>query len=183
MSKGYKSDELKAKAAFVIINELMGELHAARMVFLFASDDFLDLPNQQHLKETLDETALIYLRRLSISSFASVMYKFIEIYDNFLKPLGCATNEAKSLRKKIPIDKLDEFRHINQHILDKETSRHHSIDKIKSIVKELEIKFPDLFKGDISNMIIRFESIRNTIETKYPSSRSYVKERHEQFIK
>ena len=103
----------------------------------------------------------------------------METYDHFLKPLGCATHEAKALRKRIPVEQLDDLRHISQHVLDDDTSRHHSIDKIKNIFKILEAKFPDLFKGDISKMIERFGNIRNEIEKKYPSSKFAVKGRYE----
>jgi len=175
---GYATKEQKAEDAFIILNELMGELHAARMTAYLASDKFLNSPKVTGLKESMTNTTRVYMRRLALSSIASVMYKFTETYDDFLKPLGCATNKARALRNKIPSHKLDTLRHVCQHILDKETNRHHEIKKIDGIFDELNNSYPDLFEQDASTLIGRLEKIRTEVEKKYPNSSQAVAKRN-----
>ena len=176
MTSGYSSDEERAKDAFYVINDLMGELHACRMIFFLASDKFMNSPKVTDLKERMGDATLVYVRRIALLGFASVMFKYRETYEKFLKPLGCVTDKSKALLRKI-LD-FEQLRHIGEHVIDKDTGRHHSTESLIQAFEDLNKAFKSPLEEDSNELMIRLEECRNEIEAKFPTSKTSVQERH-----
>lgn len=182
MIMNYKNSNEIALDAFDIINQMMGELQAARMIYFLVSDEFLEKPRMKGFKELLTETTLVYIRRTALSTLTSVMFLFKELYDNFLGVLDCRVDVAKTLLKSTSRDNLEKLRHVSEHLLDKKTGRYHSLEKINGLFSSLNENSPDLMTKEISNIIKDLENIRNLIKEKYPDTNNAIKKRYEELI-
>jgi hypothetical protein len=182
MKKGYASKEGMAIDAENVLNELMGELNAVRMVDLFASDRFLD-SCRKGLKEKIGTTGTMYMRRLSLAAFASAMFKLGEACVTLLKPLGCYSKDTKELKKKIDRAKLTDWRYINEHIIDDKTGMHHSPEKIAAALEAINSQFEDLMGNGIAGLISQIEEIRNELKAKHPIVKGAVKIRFAKYPK
>lgn len=174
----YKTKSEMAIDAFDIINQMMGELQAARMTNFLVSDQFLDSPKLNGLKERIGESRRVFIRRMALSTVASVMFRWKELYDYFLKQLDCHSDDAKAFLRSVSREKLEELRHANEHLLDKDTGRFHTLDKIENIFSSLNQNNPDLMEQGISENIKRLEKIRDQIEKKYPGSKEAMEKKY-----
>lgn len=182
-SKGYSSADAMAYDAFLILNELMGELHAARLIFLFASDGFFKNASVIPIARHITSLNQVYMRRLALLSVGSTLFKYQELYENLLSPFGCADGVAKKIFKKSKGARLENLRHISHHILDKKTKKHHSVEKIHDAFVTMGKVFSDLFGHDSSELIGEFEMVRNALSRRYPGAEKSVADRDRDYKK
>lgn len=163
----------RANYAYFVINSLMGELHGARLTYLFASEKFLK--TNKTLEGNISESARVYIRRIALCSVASIMFRYTELYQGSLKAIGCNSELAKKLFALAKSSKLTSFRQACHHIFKKDGKSEFSAKDIDDILNKIGSTFTDLFFGDSKVLMNQFQEVRDEIQSKYPEVKDAVK--------
>ncbi len=177
LKKGYSSKAEQAGDAFALLNDFMKEVAAARIIYLFASERFYS--KFKELEKLVPEGTRIFIRRAAVGSLASVLYRFQELYEEFLKPLGCNTVRARALYSEVS-NRLGTLRQIHHHVTNRKTGRYFSVEEMDSAFQKFNERFPDIFeRKDDSGLIGLLQEVRDRIKEKYPGSEQSVAIRHQ----
>ena len=150
-----------AKSAFDILNDLMGEIHGARITGIFAIKK-PDIFMTKHPK---------YITRNSISIIVLSLRKFDDLWKNQLKDnllLNNKPSEGIELEGEIAIRKIRKFCNIVvAHYADEKTAPITTEKKIEELLDQQGFKTDEDFFLWTKDLLNKIESVRNSLQAEY----------------
>jgi hypothetical protein len=149
-----------AKSAFEIINDLMGDIHGARITGIFAIKK-PDIFMTKHPK---------YIIRNSISIIVLSLRKFDDLWKHQIKNLLLKNepSEGIELEDEIATKKIRKFCNIVvAHYADEKTAPKTTEKKIKELLDQQGFKSDEDFFLWTKELLSKIESVRNSLQSEY----------------
>jgi hypothetical protein len=154
------SEKELAKSAFLIINEVMGTIHAGRVILVFAEKK----PAIFQSKYTK------YFFQIGEGAIYLALSKFIDLWDYQIKLLlqDCLPNRGEELLKELRNRKIREFRNlIVAHYADRKDAPKTSLGTLEILIKAQGFKTSTEMAIWTKGIIEDLEHVRNCLQNKY----------------